>query len=173
MPANELSLRTALNDLYCDHHGWLHGWLRKRLGNGFDAADLAQDTFVRVLKARNALEIREPRPYLSRVANGLLVDLFRRRSLEKAYLEALACMPELTQPSLEEQAIMLQALLEIERMLDGLGARVRQTFILSQFDGLTYAQIAERLGISLRTVNNHMAKAMEHCCLMQIQMQLA
>lgn len=84
MPVNELSLRTAVNDLYCDHHGWLHGWLRKRLGNGFDAADLAQDTFVRVLKARNALEIREPRPYLSRVANGLLVDLFRRRSLEKA-----------------------------------------------------------------------------------------
>jgi len=173
MSAHELSLRSAVNDLYCDHHGWLSGWLRKRLNNSFDAADLAQDTFVRVIKARNALEIREPRPYLSMIAKGLLVDLFRRRSLELSYLEALAAMPEWQHPSLEDQAILLQALMEIDRLLQGLGSKVKQTFILSHFDGLTYPQIAERLGISVRTVNNHMAKAMEHCCLMQIQLQLA
>ena len=173
MSANPSALHNAVNDLYCDHHGWLKGWLRKRLGNSCDAADLAQDTFVRVIKARNALEIREPRPYLSRVAKGLLVDLFRRRSLEQAWLEALAEVPQLEQPSLEEQAILLQALLQIDRMLQGLGAKVRQTFILSQFDGLTYPQIAERLNISVRSVNNYMTKAMEHCCLMQIQLELA
>jgi RNA polymerase sigma-70 factor (ECF subfamily) len=173
MSANDLSLRSAVNDLYCDHHGWLNGWLRKRLGNAFDAADLAQDTFVRVIKARNALDIREPRPYLSMIAKGLLVDLLRRRSLEQSYLEALATIPEYQQPSLEEQAILLQALIDIDRMLQGLGSKVRQTFILSQFDGLTYPQIAEQLNISIRTVNNYMAKAMEHCCLMQLQLQLA
>ncbi|MCE1117302.1 MULTISPECIES: sigma-70 family RNA polymerase sigma factor [Pseudomonas] len=173
MSANDLSLHSAVNDLYCDHHGWLKGWLRKRLGNSCDAADLAQDTFVRVLKARSALEVREPRAYLSMIAKGLLIDLFRRRSLEQAYLDTLASLPEAQQPSLEEQAIWLQALVEIDRMLQGLGPKVRQVFILSQFDGLTYPQIAERLGIGLRTVNNHMAKAMEHCCLMQIELQLA
>ena len=173
MSANPSALHSAVNDLYCDHHGWLKGWLRKRLGNSCDAADLAQDTFVRVIKARNALEIREPRPYLSMVAKGLLVDLFRRRSLEQAWLEALANVPQVEQPSLEEQAILLQALLQIDRMLQGLGAKVRQTFILSQFDGLTYPQIAERLNISVRSVNNYMVKAMEHCCLMQIQLELA
>jgi RNA polymerase sigma-70 factor (ECF subfamily) len=169
MSANDLTLRSAVNDLYCEHHGWLHGWLRKRLGNGFDAADLAQDTFVRVIKARSALEIREPRPYLSRIAKGLLIDLFRRRSLEQAYLEALAALPEAVHPSLEEQAILLQALVEIDRLLQGLGAKVKQVFLLSQFDGLTYPQIAEQLNISVRSVNNYMAKAMEHCCLMQLQ----
>ncbi|WP_264312356.1 sigma-70 family RNA polymerase sigma factor [Pseudomonas putida] len=170
MPANDLSLRSAVNDLYCDHHGWLNGWLRKRLGNAFDAADLTQDTFVRVIKARTALEIREPRPYLSRIAKGLLIDLIRRRSLEQAYLDALATLPGALQPSLEEQAILLQALVEIDRLLQGLGPKVKQVFMLSQFDGLTYPQIAERLNISVRSVNNHMAKAMEHCCLMQLQL---
>lgn len=173
MSANDASLHTAVNDLYCEHHGWLNRWLRQRLGNVFDAADLTQDTFVRVLKARSALEIREPRPYLSRIANGLLIDLFRRRSLEQSYLQALAAMPEALQPSPEEQAIMLQALVEIDRLLQGLGPKVKQVLILSQFDGLSYPQIAAQLGISLRSVNKHMAKAMEHCCLMQIQMQLA
>ncbi|MBD9485537.1 sigma-70 family RNA polymerase sigma factor [Pseudomonas sp. PDM14] len=170
MSADDLVLRTAVHDLYSDHHSWLRGWLRKRIGNNCDAADLAQDTFVRVIKARSALQIREPRHYLSTVAKGLLIDLFRRRSLENAYLEALACVPEAEQPSLEEQALLLEALLEIDRLLDGLGATVKQTFILSQCDGLPYAEIARRLGISLRTVNNHMAKAMEHCCLMLAQL---
>ncbi|HHJ1297451.1 TPA: sigma-70 family RNA polymerase sigma factor [Pseudomonas sp. H2] len=169
MSANDLSLRSDVNDLYCEHHGWLNGWLRKRLGNAFDAADLTQDTFVRVIKARSALDIREPRPYLSRIAKGLLIDLIRRRSLEQAYLEALATLPEALQPSLEEQAILLQALVEIDRLLQGLGTKVKQVFMLSQFDGLTYPQIAEQLNISVRSVNNYMAKAMEHCCLMQLQ----
>ncbi|MCX2685022.1 sigma-70 family RNA polymerase sigma factor [Pseudomonas sp. DCB_AW] len=170
MPANDLSLRSAVNDLYCEHHGWLNGWLRKRLGNAFDAADLTQDTFVRVIKARSALDIREPRPYLSRIAKGLLIDLIRRRSLEQAYLEALASLPEALQPSLEEQAILLQAVVEIDRLLQGLGPKVKQVFMLSQFDGLTYPQIAEHMNISVRSVNNYMAKAMEHCCLMQLQL---
>ncbi|MNN66652.1 putative RNA polymerase sigma factor FecI [compost metagenome] len=125
---------------------------------------------MRVIKARSALDIREPRPYLSRIAKGLLIDLFRRRSLEQAYLEALAALPQAQHPSLEEQAIMLQALVEIDRLLQGLGPKVRQVFMLSQFDGLTYPQIAEQLNISVRSVNNYMAKAMEHCCLMQMQL---
>lgn len=169
MSADPPSLNGAVHDLYTEHHAWLQGWLRMRLGNRSDAADLAQDTFVRLLKARTALQIREPRHYLSTVARGLVIDLFRRRALEQSYLHWLASVPESEQPSLEDQAVIIETLSEIDRMLDGLGQTVKQTFLLSQCEGLTYAVIAERLGISVRTVNNHMAKAMEHCCLMQLQ----
>lgn len=159
-----------VQSLYSDHHGWLYNWLRGRLGNAADAADLAQDTFVRVLMAKSAGVIREPRHYLQTIARGLVIDLYRRRSLERAYLEALALLPEAVQPSLEEQALLLEALTEIDRMLDGLGQKTRQAFILSQLEGLTYSQIAERLGISIRTVNKYMAKAMEHCCLAMVRL---
>jgi RNA polymerase sigma factor (sigma-70 family) len=137
------------------------------MGNHCDAADLVQDTFLKVLKARTADEIRAPRHYLSKVAKGLMIDLYRRRSLEQAYLEALAASPETHVPSSEAQVMMFQTLIELDRMLAGLGAKVREVFVLAQLEGLPYAQIAQRLGISLRTVNNHMAKAMEHVCLMQ------
>lgn len=163
------STDTALHTLYRDHHGWLRGWLRQRLNNSADAADLAQDTFVRVLVARSAAQVTEPRRYLSTIARGLVIDLYRRRSLERAYLEAVAALPIPEQPSLEEQALLFEALLELDRLLDGLGAKVKQAFLFSQLDGLTYPQIAERLGVSLRTVNNYMAKAMEHCCLMLLE----
>ena len=42
----------VVHNLYASHHGWLRNWLRKRLGNTFDAADLAQDTFIRIIEAR-------------------------------------------------------------------------------------------------------------------------
>lgn len=169
MSADPPTLNGAVHNLYTEHHAWLQGWLRMRLGNRSDAADLAQDTFVRLLKARTALQIREPRHYLSTIARGLVIDLFRRRALEQSYLQWLASVPESEQPSLECQAVIIETLTEIDRMLDGLGNTVKQTFLLSQCEGLTYSAIAERLGISVRTVNNHMAKAMEHCCLMQMQ----
>ena len=167
MASTDLALSTALHDLYADHSPWLRNWLRKRLGSSCDAADLVQDTFVRVIKARQALDVRQPRQYLSTVAKGLVIDLYRRRALEQSYLQALAALPEDVYPSEETQVLVLETLMEIDRMLDSLGDKVRQTFILSQFEGLSYPAIAQRLGISLRTVNNHMAKAMEHCCLVR------
>jgi len=161
------SVSASVGTLYVEHSPWLLGWLRKRMGNHCDAADLVQDTFLKVLKARTADEIRAPRHYLSKVAKGLMIDLYRRRSLEQAYLEALAALPETHVPSSEAQVMMFETLVELDRMLTGLGAKVREVFVLAQLEGLPYAQIAQRLGISLRTVNNHMAKAMEHVCLMQ------
>ena len=61
----------ALDRLYSEHNDWLKGWLRVRLGNAADAADLAQDTFVRVMTARHVEPIREPRGYLSAIARSL------------------------------------------------------------------------------------------------------
>ena len=42
--------------LYQAHHGWLRGWLLRRLGNAFDAADLAHDAFARLLAAPRAFD---------------------------------------------------------------------------------------------------------------------
>ncbi|WP_049298462.1 sigma factor, partial [Pseudomonas aeruginosa] len=47
MPPADASLHDAVSHLYQDHHGWLQGWLRRRLGCAENAADLAQDTFAR------------------------------------------------------------------------------------------------------------------------------
>lgn len=154
----------SLHSLYSDHRSWLHNWLRGKTGCGQDAADLVQDTFVRVIVSRNVAELREPRSYLVTVARGLMIDLFRRRALAQAYRDALAALPESLAPSPEEQTLMLEALLEIDAMFDGLGPRTKRIFILSQLEGLNYAQIADQLGISLRSVNYAMAKAMKHLC---------
>ena len=151
-----------VKSIYDAHHGWLECWLRKRLGNASDAADIAHDTFVRVLAREMA--IREPRAMLTTIAQGMVANLYRRRDIELAYERALAAWPEQHAMSPETRAIMLETLVEIDALLDSLPPLVREAFLLSQLDGMGQADIAERLGISLATVKRHIAKAMLHCC---------
>lgn len=161
---------------YGQHHGWLLGWLRKKLGCGHHAADLAQDTFLRVLitpradgcnRAQQLLPaLREPRAYLTTVARRLLIDHYRRQSLEQAWLATLAQLPAPASPSAEERLLILETLHQIDAMLDGLGAKVRTAFLLSQLEGMAYADIAARLNISERTVKRYMVQAFEQCILL-------
>lgn len=149
--------------LYHLHHGWLQGWLRRQLGCSHDAADIAQDVFMRLLARQQPVEPREPRAFLSTVARGLVIEHWRRRELERAWLETLAALPEAEAPSTESRLIFLETLTEIDRMLDGLRPAVRTAFLLAQLDGLTCPQIAQQLGVSLATVERHIAKALRAC----------
>jgi RNA polymerase sigma-70 factor (ECF subfamily) len=155
-----------LHTLYADHHGWIYDWLRRRLGCAQNAADLAHDTFLRVLSQRERsgrTEIRQPRAYLTTVAHGLLVNHVRRRDIERAYLDTLAAVSEPLQPGLEERAIIIETLLEIDRLLDGLPPLVRRAFLLAQLEGWSYAQIAAQLGVSASSVKQYLRKATVHC----------
>lgn len=155
----------SLHALYREHHGWLLGWLRKRLSADEAADDLAQDTFLRLLQKPALPALQEPRAYLSRIANGLVINLWQRRSLERAYLDVLATLPEPLQPGEEQRQIALEALLRIDRLLDSLPRRARETFLLSQLDGLRYAEIALHMGVTVRTVKRDMATAFAACLL--------
>ncbi|GAB2182231.1 sigma-70 family RNA polymerase sigma factor [Denitratisoma sp. agr-D3] len=151
--------------LYHDHHGWLRNWLRLKLGCAERAADFAHDTFLRILSSRSEqLEhVREPRAFLTTIAHGLVVDFYRRRELEKAWLESLAHQPEATAPSPEQQHLILEALLEVDRLLDGLAPKVRAAWLMSRLDGLGHAEIAAELGVSVSRVRQYLATGARHC----------
>lgn len=165
-------MQQHMHTLYSNHHGWLHGWLRRKMGCTEQAADLAQDTFVRILASQNTAEkvqaIEEPRSYLATIAQRVMVDYFRRRALERAYLEALEHLPEASAISPETRALILETLHQVDVMLDGLGYKAKQAFLLSQLEGLSYPEIAERLAVSTSSVKKYMARATEHCLLLAL-----
>lgn len=164
MPPAPASLDSSVQSLYVEHHGWLRQWLRRRLGCAHSAADLAQDTFMRVLLRPQVLPtLREPRAYLTTLAKGVVSEHWRRQGLERAYLEALATLPQPLAMSPEDRLCLLQTLHEIDAMLDGLPGKAREAFLLSQLDGLTYEQIGLRIGVHERTVKRYMAQAFERC----------
>ncbi|HDI4958939.1 TPA: sigma-70 family RNA polymerase sigma factor [Salmonella enterica] len=154
----------TLESLYGAHHGWLKSWLTRKLQSAFDADDIAQDTFLRVMGSDSLSTIRDPRSFLCTLAKRVMVDLFRRNALENAYLEMLALAP-----SPEERESQLETLQLIDSMLDGLNGKTREAFLLSQLDGLTYSEIALKLGISVSSVKKYMAKAIEHCLLFRLE----
>ena len=164
MPAPDLQLADNFTGLYVEHSTWLQGWLRRRIGDTFTAADIAQDTFLSLLDGKIAAqEIREPRPFLATVANRLLAHRHRRQLLETAYLEAIACLPEATAPSPETQLMAVQSLQEIDRVLDGLPPKVREAFLLAHLAELSYAEIALRLKVSASSVKQYLTRANREC----------
>ncbi|PIF77711.1 RNA polymerase sigma-70 factor (ECF subfamily) [Variovorax sp. 54] len=164
MRAGEPPFQREIHHLYSDHHGWLSGWLRKKLGNSFDAADIAHDTFLRLLTSRSSSGFgSEPRALLAHIAKGLLIDHWRHQEVERAYLDAIAHLPEQHVPSPETRLLVLEALQRIDAMLHALPSKTREIFLLAQFDGLGYGEIAQRLDTSLITVKRHMRKAFIAC----------
>lgn len=157
------SQHQGVHTLYIDHHRWLHAWLRSRLDNAADAADLVQDTFIRLLNRPERLELKAPRAFLRTVAKGLVVDHWRREEIERAYLEALALRPELESPSPESRELVFELLESIAQMLDGLKPKVRRAFLLAQCEGMSHQQIAVQMGVSLRSVERYVADALYHC----------
>jgi len=150
--------------LYRAHHGWLRGWLRQRLGCAEAAADLAHDTFVRLLKTGNLPPYGESRRFLRRIAKGLMIDRFRRQQIEQAYLESLSHLPVASVPGPETHHAIIETLLEIEALLDGLPDKVRRALLLRQLDGLSYAAIARELSVSVSSVEKYVARGLAACC---------
>jgi RNA polymerase sigma-19 factor, ECF subfamily len=156
-------LSAQVQQLYAGHHRWLLGWLFRKLGCAFRAADLTHDTFVRLLASERAVAIEEPRAFLTTVAKRVLFNHYRREEVERAYLEALAALPQASAPSPEERALLLEALCEIDRLLDGLPGPVRRAFLHAQLDGMSHAEIAQVLGISQTSVKRYLVRAMTQC----------
>lgn len=167
MANTERAGHPEISMLYTNHHRWLLGWLSKKIGNAFDAADLAQDTFMRILAARDPANIHEPRAYLTMVAKGVVINWYQRKALERTYLEALALLPEPQVPSAEQRLLILETLHEIDAMLDALQPKVKTAFLLSQIEGLRYEEIAKQMAISLITVKRYMKQAFLQCLVFQ------
>lgn len=171
MPSSQSLPAIEVASLYREQHRWLCGWLLRRLDHVGDAADLAHDTFVRLLVAPVApapqpqpqQALRAPRAYLATIARRLMINHLQRQTLEQAYRDALAALPEASAPSPEQQLLILEALREVNAMLEALPPKVRAVFVLAQIEGLTYAEIAATLNIGLRSVKRYMAQALTEC----------
>lgn len=157
---------SKLGYFFSDHHRWLLNHVQRHLRNRADAEDTAAETFCQMLTAKvDPQSIEQPRAYLSTIARRLIFDRHRRRQLELAYLERLSLLPEPLAPSPEEQLLLIEALVAIDRALAGLPPLVKSAFLYSQLDGMSYVEIAAKLELSERTVSRYMKQALTQCYL--------
>lgn len=166
MPTASKSYQNDLATMYSEHSSWLQAFLWRKLGNSFDACDLAQDVFLNLLKRQQRFDSAiEARAYMGQMARNLCTDLWRRRAVEQAWLDALAARPESFTPSVEHRAIIVETICEIAAMLSRLPEKVSRAFIMAHMHGMPYCDIAMELGVSERMIKKYIAQAMLHCAL--------
>ena len=165
--SQEASGIDTLQMLYRNHHHWLYQWLRRKMGCAHNAADMVQDTFLRIMNSRDALlGMREPRAFLTTTAKNLLLDRARRQLLEQTYLTELAASIAQESPSYpapEEILLALEALAQIDRALQTVSENARQAFLLHYLEGQAQSEIAVQLGVSTRMVRNYLVQALLEC----------
>lgn len=128
------------------------------------AADLTQESFLRLAEQSREAPIDNVPGYLFRTASNLLIDHRRqqaRRRTDNATHEVLALVED-EAPDAERQLDAHQRLLRIHQALAELPPRTRQIFTLNRLQGLSYAEVAKRLGISDSSVQKHLARALQH-----------
>lgn len=163
MAALEPTMGEKMGALYGEHHHWLFSWLRKKLGCEHSAADVAQDTFMRILGSSQLLfGIQEPRAYLTTTAQRLLIDRARRAAIEEAYLTELALwmQEEDFHPSAEQSAQVLEMLNLVGTALQPLSVRAQEAFLLHYFHGETHSSVAAQLGVSTKSVQKYLIQAL-------------
>lgn len=146
---------------FLDHYHELIGTWTRKLRSRQQAEDLAHDAFVRVLESEQAA-VAQPRAYLHQTARNIAVDGYRRedrrQSLEQHALELTA------QADGDPEAFMnaLQLADSVERALAELPLNCRKVFIWQKLEGLTQAEIAERMGLSRNMVEKYMIRTLRH-----------
>lgn len=147
---------------FAEHRSALLRFLRRRLGNAALAEDLTQETWLRTANARGAAAIDNPRGYLFSIASNLALD-HQRHVGHRVELQAVAEVVEAVadhQPSPENVVLYRSEFARLLRVVDQLSPRCREVFVLGKFEGLSLAEISQRLGISRNTVVTHMVNAL-------------
>lgn len=141
-------------------------FLRKRTDNASDAADMTQDVFTQWFDYRDRAQVEQPRAFLFQMARNLLRDHWRRQQVRskarpKENFDSEPLADEQHEPLPAAQR--LQRLEQLKEVLAQLSPRRREALMLHRFEGLSQAQIAERMGISVSMVEKHIAFALLHC----------
>lgn len=145
-----------------EQYGGLLQFLRRRTPNEEDAKDAAQESLIRLLRYRETKPASAWKPLLYRIATNVIGEQFRRAGARRADrhvpLEGLEIPSEAPaqEDLIEEQqreALLRDAILSLP-------SRPRQVYLLSRMDGLSYKQIADHCGISVKAVEKRMTQAL-------------
>lgn len=153
----------SVAELFRAHNKALVRFLVLRLQSVQEAREVAQEAYVRLLQLDKPALGSFMRAYLFRIASNIAVDRLRRRNSETR-MARRELFDELDYQQEPERRTAAQQELEvIQDCLDELPENCRRAFLLHRLDGLSVADIAERLDVSGRMVRHHLQRALTYC----------
>ncbi|MES2692062.1 MAG: RNA polymerase sigma factor [Verrucomicrobiota bacterium] len=147
------------------HERELRAYLRGRFPTLVDVDDLVQETYARMLRARESGQATLTRAYLFVVARNVALDLIRREKIvaieRLVEIDGLSVVEE--RPDAAETLNHEQELALLDDAMRALPPRCREILTLRRLEGLSHRAIAEKLGIAESTVNAQLAIGLMRC----------
>ena len=132
------------------------------------AADLIQDTFVRLMGMAGTRTVLHPRALLFRTASNLAIDHLRKQKVESRHIceavpHEVANQVASPAPTPEQELWGKQQLQRVQAAIDALPTPIRETFLLHRMHGYAYHEIAAMQGVSESAVDKRMNRALKEC----------
>jgi RNA polymerase sigma factor (sigma-70 family) len=143
--------------------------LRYKLGNYQEAEEVVQDAFEKLCKLADKNDIKDFRKYFFTMGNHMALNVLRRRNVENDYLSALGSLSALGNGATNDSRAAFnpetitrhkEKLHLVRSALQKLPHKTRHVFLLHRFEGFTYPEIAEQLGLSRKSIEYHMSRAL-------------
>lgn len=158
-------------ELVAQHGSALEKYLARKLDSPEDAAEVAQDAFLRLHRMEQPENLDNARAFLFQVASNLAIDQLRRRTLHFRFVKKEKSLAEDGEPfdsnasaaSPEKILSAREKLADIYQAIDELPFKTRQAFLLHRHTGLSYQEIAVEMGVSVSSVEKYILEALKHC----------
>lgn len=152
----------ALHDLFFAHAQALISFARRYVGERETAEDIVQNVFLALWQNRQSITIgTDVKSYLFTATRNQAINVLRHsKTAEAAKDQIRLTLPDPGQPI--DRVEFEQTRQRIENAVNGLPEQSKRVFLMSRLDGLTYSQIATVLGISMKTVETLMGRALKH-----------
>jgi RNA polymerase sigma factor (sigma-70 family) len=158
--------KSFVERLFTQHGSALQAFLYRRVHKHPDAAELAQEVYVRMLRVPDMSTVRNPEAYLYAVASNLAKEHARRAPNDSRVLD-------IDDPLVQEQLAELpafggqldreQRIKRLREVLRQLSPKCQAVVALQYWHGLSYEEIAQRLGVSTNMVKKYLSQALTHC----------
>jgi RNA polymerase sigma factor (sigma-70 family) len=158
--------KSLLERLFSEQGGALQAFLYRKVRKHPDAAELAQEVYLRMLRVPDMASVRNPEAYLYAVASNLAKEHAHRDARDRSALD-------IDDPHVQEQLAELPAFageLDRERsvqrlreVLAELSPKCRAAVVLQYWHGMSYEEIGERLDVSANMVKKYLTQALVHC----------
>lgn len=152
------------NTLFREMYPRLVGYAFRFTKEKASAADIVQDSFVKLWQQRNRINIEHSlNAYLFRTVRNLSLNHIRDNAYEQPGLDP-SMIEDMAQGKEAEQVndMNVRRMKLLKKWIGQLPERQREAFELSRFDGLDHDEIAEVMNVSKRTVNNHIVDALRN-----------
>jgi RNA polymerase sigma-70 factor (ECF subfamily) len=160
------SRKALVERLFAEHGGALHAFFYRRVRRRPDAAELAQEVYLRMLRIGTTEVIRNPEAYLYTVASNLAKEhkVLERRGAATVDVEDAALQEQLAElPGVVGLIDTERRVKRLREVLRQLPPKCHAAVVLQYWHGMSYQEIAERLGVSTHMVKKYLSQGLAHC----------